>query len=461
MNLHRYYIILLIGLVSFATSCKKDFYANSSSDLLSFSEDTIGFDTIFTEKGSVTQYLMVKNECDGTIKIDKIYLAGGSKSDFYINVNGTQGPSVENVDIASGDSIFIFVQTKLASQNVDTALFHEEELLFDYNSTQSKVVLSAWGQDVVNLKGVAMNTQTFTAKIPYVIYDSLVVNEGETLTIQAGAKIYMHYNANIIVKGTLAIEGTSEKPVTFTSDRLEETYQLLPGQWGSIIFEPTSSNNTISHAIIKNGINGLVFRGDLTHEISCDLNNTRITNMSGNGIYATNAHINSYNCILTNCEYYILNLQGGWFKGVHNTICNMGTPRGRKHYPSISISDTSAPVQQAWLYNSIVFGTMENEIEFTTTNGNNSLACVLQHCLLRDRFTYADSSYYKGITYYDQSKPLFSVDDSFTLDSLSQAINIGNAEYGALYPTDILSHSRIADSKPDMGAIEYFYEKKE
>ena len=104
---------------------------------------------------------------------------------------------------------------------------------------------------------------------------------------------------------------------------------------------------------------------------------------------------------------------------------------------------------------------MENEIEFTTTNGNNSLACVLQHCLLRDRFTYADSSYYKGITYYDQSKPLFSVDDSFTLDSLSQAINIGNAEYGALYPTDILSHSRIADSKPDMGAIEYFYEKKE
>ncbi len=460
MHLHRWYIIILISIACCATSCKKEFYANSPSDLLSFSNDTVSFDTIFTEKGSVTQYVMVKNNCEGTVKINKIYLASGAKSNFYINVNGTQGPSIENIDIASGDSVFVFIQTKLSSQNVDTALFHEEEILFDYNATQSKIVLSAWGQDVVNIKGASINSETFTAKKPYVIYDSLVVNEGETLTIEAGAKIYLHYNANIIVKGTLAIEGTCEHPVTITSDRLEEAYQLLPGQWGSIIFASTSDNNTISYAIIKNGINGLVLRGSESHEISCELANTRITNMSGNAIYATNAHINSYNCILANCEYYIINLQGGWFKGIHNTICNFGTPRGRKHYPVISIADTSANMQQAWFYNSIITGTMENEIEFTTTRGANSLPCLFQYCLIRDRYTEAESAYYKDIAYFDKNKSLFTADDSFKLDTLSQAANIGNINYGALHPTDILSHSRIADKKPDMGAIEYFYEKE-
>ncbi len=459
-----WHIVLVCCLTVLFSSCKKDFYSTSARDTLHYSNDTVSFDTLFTQTGSITQSFTIKNDQKGIIKIDKVFLENGDASEFIINVNGTQGPSVSNIEIASGDSIFVFIQTKLKEQEVDTILYHQEQLVVEYNSRTDKVIITAWGQDVVNLKGAILNTQTFKANKPYVIYDSLIVNEGETLTIEAGTKLYLHYNANIRIKGSLKIEGTSENPVHITSDRLEETYQLLPGQWGSIIFEATSKDNEISYTKIINGVNGLVFYGDNSHEISCKINNTQISNMSGNGVYAQNAHIDSYNCIFANCDYSVLNIQGGWFNSVHNTIYNIGSAKGRKYYPSVSISDScengTIALQQASFYNSIIVGTMTNEIVFNTNGGNNSLPCIMQYCLIRDTYTQNDSAYYKNITYYNDEKNLFSNTATFTLDTLSQAINIGNIEYANIHPTDLLNHSRIADSKPDVGALEYFYEEK-
>ena len=317
---------------------------------------------------------------------------------------------------------------------------------------------------MVNYKGDCIESTTFTANKPYVIYDSLVVKEGETLTINAGAKIYLHYNANIIIYGTLKIQGTLESPVQFSSDRLEETYQLLPGQWGSIIFKPTSTNNNIDYAIIKNGVNGLLFTGNDTHEIICNISNSRISNMSGYGIYAQVARIDSYNCIFVNCEYSIINILGGWFNSIHNTISNEGTPSGRKYYPSVQISDfvadtiTSA-LKQASFYNSIIVGTMTNEITISAKS-ENPLPCSFQNCLLRDTYTKVDSAYYKDNSFYDKEKKLFVSNTSFVLDTLSQAENIGNINYANLHPNDLYNHSRTSDGKPDVGALEYYYEEK-
>ncbi len=458
----------MLVIVSFGlsfVSCKKDFYSDSVNDKLTFSSDSVLFDTIFTEKGSITQYIRIKNNCDGTVKINKIYLNKSTKSEFFINVNGQPGPCVENIDIDAGDSIFVFFQIKLQAQDVDTILFHEDYLNIDYNGRTDKIVLAVWGQDAVNFRGNVVGTTTFTANKPYLIYDSLVVAEGETLTIEAGAKVYFHYNANLIVKGTLKIQGTKDQPVTLWADRLEETYQLLPGQWGSIIFDSTSTNNSISYAKIKNGVNGLVCYGKVENQLVCNIDNTEISNMSGYGIYAINAHIDSYNCIFANCEYNVLNLQGGWFNSIHNTIYNEGTPNGRKYQPTVSISDyqtdtKSILVEQANFFNSIIVGTMSNEIQLTATNGDNTLKCKFKNCLLRDSFTVADSSYYESNTYYDKNKTLFSDVDSYALDSLSQAINIGNMEYANMHPNDLNNHSRVADEKPDVGALEYFYEEK-
>ncbi|MBR4689263.1 MAG: hypothetical protein IKO90_02250 [Bacteroidales bacterium] len=458
-------IALVFCLGCVFTSCQKDFYATSDGDRLSLSDDSVRFDTLFTQKGSITQCVKIINNCKGIIKINRIYLSKQKSSEFYFNVNGYQGPLVENIDIDAGDSVFVFVQTKLGTQNVDTILFHEDLLKIEYNSVCDSIILCAWGQDVINFKGEALNTTTFTAGKPYVIYDSLIVNKGETLTIEAGARLYFHYNANLFVRGTLKIQGTSDSPVNISSDRLEQTYQLLPGQWGSIVFEPSSSNNEISYTKIINGTNGLVFHGQSGNDIACEVANSQISNMSGYGIFAQNAAIECYNSILANCEYSIVNVQGGSFHSVHNTIYNEGTPQGRKYFSSVSISDyktdsTTTLTKKAEFYNTIIAGSMSNEITITAENGDNSMPCLFQNCLLRDTYTKADSTYYIDNVFYDREKTLFTQPGVYTLDSLSQAINIGKLEFASSHPTDILTHSRTADDKPDAGAIEYYYEEK-
>ena len=113
-----FHVIFLFFVGCFFTSCQKEFYSSSSGDKLSFSSDSVRFDTIFTEKGSITQCVKIKNNCKGIVKINKIYLAKQNASEFYFNVNGTKGPVVENIDIDAGDSVFVFVQTKLKNQNV-------------------------------------------------------------------------------------------------------------------------------------------------------------------------------------------------------------------------------------------------------------------------------------------------------------------------------------------------------
>lgn len=459
--------IVMFFVVGFLfSSCEKDFYASTKNDRLSFSSDTVSFDTVFTEKGTLTQCIKIKNENKGIIKIDRMSVAKNRLSEFYINVNGVQGPCVENIDIAAGDSIFVFVQSKLHSQDVDTVLYHKDVLKIEYNTVVDSVIICAWGQDVVNLKGETVFSTTFTANKPYVVYDSLVVASGETLTIDAGARIYMHYNANILVYGTLLILGTSENPVVISSDRLEETYQLLPGQWGSIVFKASSTDNVIEYAKIINGVNGLIFEGTAENDIQCDIHNSRISNMSGYCVYANNAHIDTYNSVFANCNYSVLAINAGWFNAVHCTIYNEGSASGRKYYPSVVVGDNAnneytALLKQAYFYNSIIAGTTTNEIVFESHLGDNKLPCIIQSCLIRDTYTSADSVYYKENVFYDRNTNLFVATENFMLDTLSQAKDIGDIKYANIYPLDLLNNSRVSDGKPDVGAMEYYYEAKE
>ena len=71
------------------SSCKKPL--NFSKSNLSFSQDTIIFDTVFTTIGSVTKRFKIYNADSKPLKIDEITLLGGSNSNFRINVDGVAG----------------------------------------------------------------------------------------------------------------------------------------------------------------------------------------------------------------------------------------------------------------------------------------------------------------------------------------------------------------------------------
>ena len=82
-------VVVLLILTSFI-SCRKDNKIDTNpSLLLSFSEDTVLFDTVFTNVGSVTERLKVYNPNQNKVLISTIRLGSGGSSSFRINIDGT------------------------------------------------------------------------------------------------------------------------------------------------------------------------------------------------------------------------------------------------------------------------------------------------------------------------------------------------------------------------------------
>ena len=85
-------------------SCKKEEFSTDGNAKLEFSQDTIIFDTVFTQVGSSTEVFTVYNRKNQAIKISSIRLASGMTSNYRLNVDGVPGKSFEDVEIAAEDS---------------------------------------------------------------------------------------------------------------------------------------------------------------------------------------------------------------------------------------------------------------------------------------------------------------------------------------------------------------------
>src|SRR5689334_9782071 len=95
-------IILLTTLISFLVmACKKEGFIESPDARVRLSEDTLFFDTVFTTTGSVTQYFTIHNDNNQKLRLTSVQLKGGSASPFKMNVDGTTGPSVNDLEIES------------------------------------------------------------------------------------------------------------------------------------------------------------------------------------------------------------------------------------------------------------------------------------------------------------------------------------------------------------------------
>ena len=122
------YTLLIIIIVIFG--CKKnDIIQSSKSEILSFSVDTLLFDTIFTTIGSTTRYLKVYNNSDENLNLDLIALNQGNNSSFKLNVDGEANNLIENIMIRAQDSIYIFAEVTIDPNGVNSPLI-EEDLIY-------------------------------------------------------------------------------------------------------------------------------------------------------------------------------------------------------------------------------------------------------------------------------------------------------------------------------------------
>lgn len=469
------YIFVSLLLLIIVASCEDEKYVSSSDVKLEFSTDTVMFDTIFTTIGSTTQHLKVYNPYDQKILISSIRLAKGDQSNFRLNVNGLAANQVFDVEIPPKDSIYIFVEVTVDPTGINSPMVVKDSIEFATNAKLQDVDLVAWGQDFHLIKEARLETETWTADKPYLVYDYAYVDSGAVLNIEPGAHIYFHKKAGLYVKGRINAFGSYDQPIFFQGDRLEDVYKDVPDQWNGIVLFSGSHNNAFDHVEIKNANIGLQV-GNIEDEgyASVNLSNAKIYNHAYAGIFALKSKITADNCVVANCGFYAAALLvGGDYEFYHTTIANYwgGYTSTSRSSASLVISnlliiDQSSgssvsyvgDLTNANFYNSIITGNIGtgNELELGKSD-EAAFNFKFDHCLIQlsDTFNISNPDNYAAIIRGEDPKFIDPYDGlNFELDTLSPAKDAGLESIGAQFPFDLLDQNRTTDAGPDLGAYE-------
>ena len=480
---HAIFIISIFFLI-LLSSCKKEVGINLNPEAkLTFSTDTVLFDTVFTSLGSATKWLVIHNSSNLPINISDIRLAGGKQSPFRINVDGEPVFNKKNTILAGKDSLYVFARVTIDPNQKNNPFVVEDSILFTTNNNEQTVKLVAWGQNANYIladqynpgfppyKIVADSLQTteWNSSKPYVIYGYAIVNSYGKLIISPGSRIYFHKNSGlwIYANGQLDASGTEKNKIIFQGDRLENDYQDVPGQWDRIwIMEGINGkNNIIKNAVIKNGFIGIQSESFFhPTKNKLILENVIIENMDGAGILSRNYNIEGKNMVVANCGGYCLALSGGGnYQFIQSTIANFWSFSVRNNPAVILTNFIKDNNNQAIPYplnftlgNSIIYGYNDNEFGTQMIPGADS-NYLLEYCLIKTKLKMTNPGFFKEII--KNKDPLFKNQDSldFRLDSLSPAIGAGSYSISRQAPVDILGNPR--GQKPDLGAYQFIFKK--
>ena len=317
----------LLWAVLTLSGCFREDFSTDPNDRLTFSADSIKFDTIFTQKGTATYSFQVYNRNKKALNITSVRLRNGAAG-FYINVDGLPGPDVQDIEISGKDSLTVFVKADVDPTGQDEPVKIEDDILFTVNGIDQRVVLQAYGQDAVLLRGETLTTDTeFTPEKPYLIYDSLVVAPEATLTLTPGVRLHFHNKAELKVRGTLQAGGSSDRPVTLRGDRLDNMFPTLPydflaGQWGGIHFYSESYDNRLDHVSMRGSSYGILADSSDIGRPKIELSNSVIHNSAGTLFSAADSRIKAWNCQFSNAGNALLELSGCEAEFTHCTIVN-------------------------------------------------------------------------------------------------------------------------------------------
>ena len=406
MKILRYFLLLMAAVTMAAgfTACINDDISTSPSDQPTFSVDTLKMGTVFTEDVTVTHKFTVRNRNDKGINISDIRLSGPNADLFRLNVTGLAGKTFQNVEIRANDSIYVFVEATLPANGGTTPQTVNATVDFLTNGVTSHVVLRADGQDVTRLRALTITEDTHLTKgRPYQIFDSLVVAEGRTLTLDPGADLRFHDGATFIVRGTLICNGTLRDPVSIAGDRTgnvitDITFDLMSRQWNGLQFTVSSHGNRMVHTHLRNTWYGVIVSGD--GKPSADgapklwLQNTRLRNSGDLVLEVYDADVQAYGCEFAEAANGVVRLQGGSHIFNHCTFANYylfsaigGAALTLEHLSPENDAETGTPYTKALISNSIIYG-LGPDISPGDLLGTE---VTLNHCLLRSNGTDDDN----------------------------------------------------------------------
>lgn len=449
----KLFLLIFVSSVILLACHKDEDFTFDPSAKLSFSTDSLLFDTVFTSLGSTVRRVKVFNYNKNAVNIEEVKIAGGTTSPFIMNVNGKQVLEAKNIKINGMDSINILVKVNIDPTIASQTFIVEDAILLSFNGNIDKIPLLAYGQNAnfINNGSVTTNT-TWDSPLPYLIYNAVTIAENITLTIAPGTRILFHNGANMNIKGTLNANGTVQDSILFASDRTERIYQEEPGQWNGLHFYPKSKNSIINHATIKNGITGITVDSLSTNaNPKLILANSTVKNMQVVGFIGYHTDLAAFNNLFYNCgQYLIYAVGGGNYNLLQNTFGAYNFNFARRT-PAIFLSDyiseTASSPLTATLTNNIIWGSLDDELVIEKKSNQISVIDV-NYNLIKSKTAVVGNNNILNVD------PLFinPRQGNFKLAATSSARNKGlnlnlNPYFNAYLSKDILGKERIFPSE--------------
>ena len=320
-----YFLAILMTIVA----CQDDDNFSTSTGLrLTFPQDTLKMDTVFSRTPSSTYTFWVYNNNDAGIKMQSVRLRRGNQTGFRVNVDGiyldnSNGSQTSDVEIRRNDSILVFVELTPGEMGQLEPTLLEDDLLFQMESgVEQKVCLQAWVWDAMKLYSpVITQDSLIESSVPIVVFGNMRVEEGTTLTIR-NTTLYFHDESGLDVHGTLYMEDC-----VLRGDRLDDMFSYLPydrvsGQWNGVMINETSKGNRFVRTEIRNGCYGVICDSaalDLD-QYRLEMENCIVHNCSGAGVAAINAYVRLDHCQLTNMGHECFSIFGGVAEISHCTF---------------------------------------------------------------------------------------------------------------------------------------------
>lgn len=452
-------INIAIAIAVLCMAC--DPFANPRYAPVTFSSDTLFFDTIFTSLGSTTMEVRAKNLTDKPMLINEIRLAGGDESPFRVNINGMAASTVRDLTIAAGDSIFLFVDALIDPSGGNLPVSVVDSIVFWSGSFFSRIILEAWGQDIILIKDDTITSSVWSSGKPYVIYGSVLIDTTETLSVTEGTKVFFHNDASMIVAGKIMVSGTEEQPVIIASDRTSEDYEDIPGQWKGIVFRACSRGNKITDAVIRNADIALSLDGDyITGRPDIEITNTSVIHNSVSSIKSTYSDIKAVNSLFAHTGFSTVNINDGSNASfVHCTVYNYWGYNIR-YASSLSIgggTDEASSFPSVAVYNSVVGGDLASEIDITGSPLDVAGNILFDSCFVKldtMRSSWWNRNCFRGVRFGADPRFINSHLYDFRPDTLSPLLDVAGKIYALPYTEDIRHKPRPRFSGPDIGAYE-------
>ena len=465
MNAFRNILFIFSVIFAFAiSSCISDDFTDSPDATLSFSTDTVSFGAIFTDLNTPTARLQVFNRNNKGVVISSIRFKNPD-TPFRMNVDGVSGNTFSDIEIRGNDSIYVFLECYIDSDEAIEPQRVADRLEFVTNGRTQEVELEAWAWNVTRLKNLTVEEDmTLTSERPYIIFDTLTVSPQATLRVEPGAWLLFHDKAMMNVKGTLLAIGNTDNFIRMSGDRLDDIlpdvpYDQLAGQWGGVNIAAESFGNRLEFVNMRSTVSGLQVDscGDLSKN-KLTLVNSWLHNSQGNVLSSEYAAVDAYGCCFSEAAGSVVRLIGGHHNFVQCTIANSYL-FSSLFQPNLYLGhclpqhaeENSLPLMIASFENGIVWGEIGSPIEPGDLIGSN---VFMRYMLFKADGT-DDENFISCIWNED---PLFYTirEDyyfNYRLQPESPALGAGNPSYvteECLYDMDGLY--RLANGYPALGA---------